>query len=56
MKHFNGKNPLLGEAVLDVQIPGLKRAFGSGKVRESFFLDDGRPVFIDTDRIGAYDD
>lgn len=55
MTAFNGGNPLLGKPVLDVEIPGLERAFESGKVREAFLIDNGISVFIDTDRIGAFD-
>jgi phosphoribosylaminoimidazole-succinocarboxamide synthase len=55
MKHFKGENPLFGDAVLDIEIPDLEKAFGSGKVRESFWLSDHTLLLIDTDRIGAYD-
>lgn len=50
------KNPLSEKnPVLEIEDFGLSRAFGSGKVRESFWLPDENLLLIDTDRIGAYD-
>jgi len=55
MKLFGGKNPLNGNAVLDIELFGLESFPGERKVRRIFRLPDNNLVMICTDIIGAFD-
>src|SRR3989339_1540049 len=48
-------NPLNESAVLDIEIPGLKKMPGKRKVRRGFILPDSHLLFGITDSTGAYD-
>lgn len=50
---FKG-NPLVCKPVLSIEIPNLPVAFGSGKVSDSFWLNDNL-LLVKSDRIGAFD-